>query len=110
MCAFFSTPLSVSSENMDKGKMFEFEWKANRNFCVTKKCELCFDTELADEFRDQDKFFEFALLQEHPDIFDCEFVLVGYYKTEKAATEAMHYIDGWVFLWNRKGECINGCY
>lgn len=96
---------------MNKGKTFVFDWGTDYNFCVTKKCEGDFDTCLADQYRDQDKFFEFALLQEHPDMFTCEFGLVGYYKTRIEAEEAMFtVVSGYVFLWDRSGKCVNGMY
>ena len=98
---------------MNKGKTFVFDWGTDYNFCVTTKWRGSFATDLSHEYRDQDRFFEFALLEEHPDIFECgfDFDLVGYYKTREEAEEAMFDHEGcYVFLWDRSGKCVNGMY
>ena len=89
---------------------FQFEWKANRNFCVTAKHQLDYDCAEADAASGSE-WFKFSL--------SGEMSLIGYFKTEKAASRAMvkcwnsenpthayHYS----FMWNRAGECVDGCY
>ena len=92
---------------------FKFDWKTNRNFCLTAKHMFDFDTEEGDTARENDKYFEYALKLEHRDIPYCTFRLVGYYKTEDAAEKAMvqkvKFFE-YGFIWNRKGECVNGAY
>ncbi len=93
---------------------FKFEWKANRNFCLTAKHALDFDCEEADEARESGTYYEFALKLEHRDIPYNGFRVVGYYKTEKAALEAMVkeicYTTEYAFIWNREGECVDGAH
>ena len=106
---------------------FKFDWKANRNFCLTAKHSCDFECEEAEEARENDKFDEFALKLEHrfwhPSrgiLQDTEvnlsglqkstFRLVGYYKTQKAAEEAMcnkTSFAEYAFIWNRNGECVD---
>ena len=90
---------------------YEFDWKANRNFCVTAKHSCDFEGKEADEARENDKFFEFALKLEH-DFGKSTFRLVGYYKTERAAETAITntHFQEYAFMWNRKGECVDGAY
>ena len=95
---------------------FKFEWKANRNFCVTAKHALDFECDEADtEVEGDGKFLKYALKINDGGTF----ALIGYFKTEKAAAKAM--VECWnhetpthqnhfSFLWNRKGECVDGCY
>ena len=85
---------------------FQFEWKTNRNFCVTGK--FCLDFETAEA--DNGKFHEFALKNAG------YFTVLGYYKTKKNAVKAMVdapyelYPNYYFFMWNRAGECIDGVY
>ena len=95
---------------------FKFEWKANRNFCLTTKHCLDFECQECDDAVENGTFFEYALKLEHRFCGDAlqpsSFRLIGYYKTEKAADKAIDTVDGqeYSFVWNRKGECINGAY
>lgn len=84
---------------------FQFDWKANRNFCVTAKFSCDFETAEADP--EDGKFLKYALKNsEH-------FTLIGYFKTVPDAVKAMN--DSpltwyYFFIWDRKGECIDGYY
>ena len=97
---------------------FEFDWKANRNFCLTSKNSCDFECQEAEEARENDTFHEFALKLEHVfwplgPLQKSTFRFVGYYKTLKAAEKAMdNKIDfcEYAFIWNRKGEFVNGVY
>ena len=92
---------------------FKFDWKTNRNFCLTAKHMFDFDTEEGDTARENDKYFEYALKLEHREIGASTFRLVGYYKTQKTAEDAMDKKTSYMecaFIWNRKGECVNGAY
>jgi hypothetical protein len=90
---------------------FKFEWKANRNFCVTAKSANDFQSEEGQAAVEAGTFLEFALTG--------EVSLIGYFKTEETARKAMvgcwnseepthpwHYS----FMWNRAGESVDGCY
>jgi hypothetical protein len=91
---------------------FQFEWKADRNFCVTAKPEGDFESDEAEAAREEGTFFKFALTG--------DVALIGYFKTERAAEKAMvkcwnserpthpyHYS----FMWNPAGECVRpSCY
>jgi hypothetical protein len=90
---------------------FQFEWKADRNFCVTAKHALDFESDEAEAAREGGTFFKFALTG--------IFAVIGYYKTKRAAEKAM--VECWnsetpthpchySFLWNKAGECVNGSY
>ena len=90
---------------------FQFEWKANRNFCVTAKHQLDYECAEAQDARGTNDWFKFALTG--------EMSLIGYFKTEKAASQAMvkcwnsanpTHANHYSFLWNRAGECVDGSY
>jgi hypothetical protein len=90
---------------------FQFEWKANRNFCVTAKHQLDYECCEAQDARGTDEWLKFALKG--------SVELIGYFKTEKAASQAMvkcwnsaypTHANHYSFMWNRAGECVDGCY
>lgn len=92
---------------------FEFDWKANRNFCLTAKHFCDFECEEAEtEVAGDGKFFKFALKTEGEFADDGTFKLIGYYKTEKNAVKAMVNFPAYtrLFLWNREGKCVDGVY
>ena len=89
---------------------YQFEWKANRNFCVTAKhcCDFECD-EATNEIEGDGKFLKFALKTK--DYFE----LVGYFKTKNNAEKAWDKFmeknyNYFMFVWNRQGECVNGYY
>ena len=89
---------------------FKFEWTAHRNFCLTAKHSCDYECTEADEARESGTSDEFALKLEHS-FGKSTFRVVGYYKTQKAAEKAMeNKIDfcEYAFIWNRKGECVDG--
>ena len=93
---------------------YQFEWKTNRNFCVTAKHLCDFECSEADtEVEGDGKFEKFALKTEGEWADDGTFEVIGYYKTKKNAQKAMvdHRVNSlYLFLWNRDGKCIDGCY
>ena len=88
---------------------FKFEWKANRNFCVTTKHTCDFETVECDEARDNGTFNEYALKPTHS-FGKSTFKLVGYYKTLEQAYAALNETAGgyYGFLWDRTGKCVDG--
>ena len=106
-----SSTTTTSPAATNPAPSFQFEWKANRNFCVTTKYSLDFDTEECDEARENDKFFDYALRLTHH-FGKANFQLIGYYKTLKNAEAAMvgTSFGNYAFVWDRKGECVNGAY
>ena len=90
---------------------YQFEWKANRNFCVTAK--HCCDFECAEadtEVEGDGKFNKFALKTNDGGTF----ALVGYFKTQANANKALDKFQEkhafyYIFIWNRKRECVDGC-
>ena len=93
---------------------YKFEWKANRNFCVTAKHFCDFECDEADtEVEGDGKFFKFALKTEGEWADDGSFTVVGYYKTQKNALKAMldYPKSSWLlFVWDRQGNCVDGAY
>ena len=108
-----STTTTTSPAATNPAPSFQFEWKANRNFCVTAKHFCDFDTTECDEAREsgEEAFFAYSLKLNHS-FGEADFQLVGYYKTLKNAEAAMvaFPFDYYTFLWNRAGECVNGAY
>ena len=89
---------------------FQFEWKSNRNFCVTAKHQLDYECAEADAASGVE-WLKFSLTG--------EVALIGYFKNEKTARKAM--VECWnsekpthahhySFMWNRAAECVDGCY
>ena len=98
---------------------YQFEWKANRNFCVTAKHCCDFECDEAKTEEDGDgKFLKFALKTNdviRPGDFRGTFELVGYFNTQNNAEKAWDKFmeknyNYFMFVWNRQGECVNGYY
>ena len=106
---FSSRYFQFSSQSTTNMSYYQFEWKANQNFCVTAKHVCDFECAEADtEVPGDCKFHKFARkIDEYG-----TFTLIGYFKTQKAAEDAMikTHSNYYSFLWNRKGECVDGCY
>ena len=95
-------------EEHELNKPFEFEWKANRNYCLTMKSSMDFECEEATNVEDNDnKFLPFALLKSG-------LTVVKYYKSEDGPDKDDAWADcphcAYLFLWDRKGTCVNGAY
>jgi hypothetical protein len=91
---------------------YKFDWKPNRNFCLTAKHSLDFEGPNGDEARENGKFLEFALEKGGP--YQEGLIVVGYFKSQDSKTlqEAWEYGSHayFLFLWDRNGECIDGAY
>jgi hypothetical protein len=91
---------------------YKFDWKPNRNFCLTAKPAQDFEGDNACKAKENDKFLEFALEKGGP--YQDGLVVVGYFKTEdaKAVEEAWNHCPylWFLFLWDRNGKCVNGAY
>ena len=108
-----SSTTTTSPAATNPAPSFQFEWKANRNFCVTAKHFCDFDTTECDEAREsgEEAFFAYSLKLNHH-FGEANFKLIGYYKTLENAEKALIKTAGdtWSFLWDRSGKCVNGCY
>ena len=87
---------------------YEFQWKPNRNYCLTAKRMNLFECEEATNYEDEDnKFLPFALRKEG-------LYVLRYYKTEDGPDKAKVWENcpfGMnLFLWDREGNCVNGAY
>ena len=84
------------------GRQLKFNWKPNRNFCVTTKAQVFFESPRA-----ENRFAEFALEREG-------LVVVGYFKskTSKELQDALDKCphDRYAFLWDRTGKLVDGVY
>ena len=98
---------------------FKFEWKANRNFCVTTMDSCDFECQECDDARDNGTFHEFVLKLEHTNLNSLQpstFRLIGYFKTQENADKALGIAletgncGECVFIFNRAGEIVDGSY
>ena len=92
----------------DLHKPYQFEWKANMNYCLTMKSSLDFECTEATNIVDGDnKFLPFAMRKSG-------LTVVKYYKFENGADKDqvwMYCPNSYnLFLWNRRGDCVNGAY
>ena len=99
----------IPAEKEDElNQPFEFDWKPNRNFCLTMKSSLDFECpEATNEEEGDNKFLPFAMRKSG-------LTVVKYYKTEEGTTKDKAWYNcpysEYLFLWNRAGECVNGAY
>ena len=104
-----------SSNESNPDIYYQFEWKPNRNYCVTAKLSCDFECVEAETLEEGDGRFEkFALKICGKNADHGTFDVLGYYKTAQAAENAMeNYPNGFmyfIFVWDRDGTCVNGCY
>ena len=101
-------PWKPADEEHALNTPYEFEWKPNRNFCLTMKLSLDFECAAAtNDDEDDNKFLSFALRKSG-------LIVLKYYKTEEEVNRDRVWAfcpwDYNLFLWNRDGECVNGAY
>ena len=101
-------PWKAADEEHPLNQPFEFDWKQNRNFCLTMKYSLDFECDEATNYEETDKkFLPFALRKSG-------LTVLKYYKSEEGADrdKVWEYCPyGYnLFLWSRDGECVNGAY